>query len=131
MCLCLFDEHLSFSGGMHGSRDVCFEGKESPCNTRRFRDGSGEGDEEGDREKHVLTEAVEMIMFYLLCFVHFGQNGTRKPDLYSDNVSNISATGFLPGWYHISYAFLTRVSFKFASRGFKFMKNLVCFAEFL
>ncbi|KAE8729717.1 RING/FYVE/PHD zinc finger superfamily protein [Hibiscus syriacus] len=32
---------ISSGGGMYRIRDVCFEGKESPCNKRRFRDGSG------------------------------------------------------------------------------------------
>lgn len=64
---------------MHGIRNVCFEGKESPRNTRRFRDGGGESNEEGKREKHVLTEAMEVIMFYyLVCFRGFGVNSNME-----------------------------------------------------
>ena len=56
---------------MHRSRDVCFEGEEGSRNTGRFRDGCSESDEEGDGEKHVLEETLEVDtihLFYLLPF---------------------------------------------------------------
>lgn len=50
-----------YAGGMHRSWNVCFEGKEGACDTGGFWDGCGQGDEKGDREKHVIAEVVEMI----------------------------------------------------------------------
>lgn len=59
---------------MHRSRNVCAQGEESPCDSRRFRDGCGEGHEEGNREEYVSPKVVEMIFLFIfvgciLCFL--------------------------------------------------------------
>lgn len=51
---------------MHWSWNVCFEREEGTCDTGGFWDGCGQGDEEGDWEKHVVEEVVEVIC--ILCF---------------------------------------------------------------
>lgn len=45
---------------MHGGRNVCSKGEEGPRNSGRFWDGSSKGHEEGDREEHVIAEALEI-----------------------------------------------------------------------
>lgn len=56
--------HFMFPGSMHRSRDVCSQGEKSTCNPRRFRDGSGEGDEERYGEKYVTSEAMEVTQLF-------------------------------------------------------------------
>lgn len=52
------------AGCLHRSRHVCSSRATSTCNTGRFRDGCGEGDEEGDRQEHVFEEVVEVIQVF-------------------------------------------------------------------
>lgn len=53
-----------FPGSVYRSRDVCSQGEKSTCNPRRFRDGSGEGDEERYGEKYVTSEAMEVTQLF-------------------------------------------------------------------
>ena len=49
---------------MHRSRNVCAQGEKSPRDPRGFRDGRGQGHEEGNREEYVPQKAVEVICLF-------------------------------------------------------------------
>lgn len=49
------------TGCVHRSRNVCPEGEKGSRDARRLWDGSGQGNEEGDREEHVLAQALEVV----------------------------------------------------------------------
>ena len=65
---------LVLAGRVHRSRNVCFEREKGSCNTGRFRDGGGQGNEEGDREKHVTSQAVEVGFRYAYFVLFKGIN---------------------------------------------------------
>lgn len=52
------------AGCVYRSRDVCFEGKKGSRDSGRFWDGCCQGDEEGIREEHVVTKALEVELSY-------------------------------------------------------------------